>query len=206
VFRIGSCNCGEELETCKKEKIDKYPVFRVYPPQPIPPYDIEGSVDVKSIIKQASKFYHSNVIEVTSTNANAFLTDSPSVPKVLLFTDKKGLPLIYKGLSVNFEVILLYNPYTKNKLHFGITRQSDTILADRYNIRKFPTILVLKANEKKPVFYKGDIKFRDIFEFLNIYSGTKIENYDNRIRGIRTRRKLFSRERGQQIMAKRGSA
>ena len=49
----------------------------------------------------------SNVIEITSDSINAFINDSPSVPKALLFTDNTKIPLIYKGLSVNFEVCLI---------------------------------------------------------------------------------------------------
>jgi len=44
------------------------------------------------------------VIEVTSSNLDTFLKEAPSVPKVLLFTDKSGIPTIYKGLSIQFEV------------------------------------------------------------------------------------------------------
>ena len=46
----------------------------------------------------------SNVIEITAESINAFINDSPSVPKAFLFTDKPKIPLIYKALSVNFEV------------------------------------------------------------------------------------------------------
>ena len=93
---------------------------------------------------------------------NTFLAENPSVPKVLLFTDKlKGTPMIYKGLSVAFE----------KKLNFGLVRSSDDILVDRYAIKKFPSVIVIKTGEKKPIFYTGkEFKFEGLFEFLNIYS------------------------------------
>lgn len=53
----------------------------------------------------AARFVGSNVLELNSTNFNKFLQDNPSVPKALLFTDKPGLPLIWKTLSIAFEVI-----------------------------------------------------------------------------------------------------
>lgn len=52
----------------------------------------------------ASRFVSSNVLEINSTNINKFTTENPSVPKALLFTDKPGVPLIFKALSVAFEV------------------------------------------------------------------------------------------------------
>jgi hypothetical protein len=42
------------------------------------------------------------VIEITNSNIKTFLAENPSVPKVLLFSDKKGIPMVYKGLSVSF--------------------------------------------------------------------------------------------------------
>jgi len=52
----------------------------------------------------ASRFVPSNVLEINSTNVHKFTTEHPSVPKALLFTDKPGVPLIFKALSVAFEV------------------------------------------------------------------------------------------------------
>lgn len=48
--------------------------------------------------------------------------------------------MIYKGLSVTFE----------KKLFFGIVRHTDDILVERYKIKKFPSIIVVKASEKNP--------------------------------------------------------
>jgi len=70
----------------------------------MPTYDYEGDLESKKILKAASNYLQSNVIEVTSANLDTFLKEAPSVPKVLLFTDKTGTPTIYKGLSLNFEV------------------------------------------------------------------------------------------------------
>lgn len=65
-------------------------------------------MDTKKILAFGAKFMESNVLEITKENIDAFINESPSVPKVFLFTDKKGVPTIYKGLSVNFEVIRFF--------------------------------------------------------------------------------------------------
>jgi hypothetical protein len=112
--------------------------------------------------KVASKYLHSNVIEITNANIQTFTAENPSVPKVLLFTDKpKGVPMIYKGLSVAFE----------KKLNFGIVRSSDSILVGKYMVKEFPSVQVLKTGERRPIVYKEKtFDFRNLFEFLNIYS------------------------------------
>lgn len=162
MLRIGAVDCNQEQKLCEKEKIKKYPTFRLFPPQPVPAMDYDGELDTKKMSSWAVKFIQSNVIEVTAQNADTFIQDSPSVPKVFLFTNKKGVPLIMRALSVSFE----------NKLFFGIVRESESAVLKRYNVKEFPKIIVVKATERKPIVYSGEINFNSIFEFLNIYSET----------------------------------
>lgn len=54
--------------------------------------------------KIAAKYLHDNSIEITSANEDTFIKEHSAVPKVFLFTDKKGTPAIYKALSVSLEV------------------------------------------------------------------------------------------------------
>lgn len=81
---------------------------------------------------------------------------------MFLFTDKTSNPLIIRALSINFE----------NKLFFGIVRHTESAVLKRYNVKEFPKIMVVKATERKPIIYDGEIKYSNIFEFLNIYSET----------------------------------
>ena len=49
-------------------------------------------------------------------------------------------------------------------------RAAEEDVFQRYQVKSTPHILVVKNNEKKPINYKGDMKYKNIFEFLNIYS------------------------------------
>ena len=68
--------------------------------------------------------------------------------------------MIYKALSVSFE----------KKLLLGVVRSSEYNIAQKYTIRKYPTIILLINTEKKPLVYQGELNFNSIFEFLNVYS------------------------------------
>jgi len=94
--------------------------------------------------------------------------ENPSVPKVLLFTDKKGTSILYKSLSLAFE----------KKLHFGIIRSEDTELYKDYSIKTSPTILVVKSSEKKPYVYSGEMKYQPLFDFMNVFSETFVPGGD----------------------------
>jgi hypothetical protein len=93
---------------CEKEKVTKFPTIRVYPPQPMPNFDYDGELDTKKILSLAAGYLQNNVLELTSSNLDTWLKEAPAVPKVILFTDKTGVPTIYKGLSLNFEVFHSY--------------------------------------------------------------------------------------------------
>ncbi len=41
---------------------------------------------------------------------------------------------------------------------------------DRYGIKDVPALLLVKSGEVKPKKYTGDLKFKPIFEFFNVYS------------------------------------
>lgn len=57
-------------------------------------------MQISNIVAKAARLLKSNAIEITDGNHDTFLKENIAVPKVLLFTDKKGIPLTYKGLSV----------------------------------------------------------------------------------------------------------
>jgi len=89
------------------------------------------------------------VIEVTSANLDTFVKESPSVPKALLFTNSKGTPLIFKGLSISFE----------QKIFFGIVRASEELVMERYGVKDVPSIILLKVGDK-PKKYSGELKYK----------------------------------------------
>ncbi len=67
----------------------------------------------------------SRVIEVAQNNFDTFINDNPGKPKVLLFSDKKGVPLIFKALSSHFDKTLL----------FGLIRDTEQGLVSKYKVK-----------------------------------------------------------------------
>ncbi len=146
---MGSVDCEEYGALCQKQNVKDFPSFVIYPPMPMPPIFVT-ELNTTLLQKQATRELHSNVIEVHKDNHRTFLAEHPSVPKVLYFSDKKGVPVLYKALSVAFE----------NKLLFAIIRNNETELLDRYRVKTYPTLLLVKANEKKPVPYGGQMNYK----------------------------------------------
>jgi len=68
---------------------------------------------------------------------------------VLIFTDKKSTPAIFKSLSKKYL----------DKLVFGEVRTSEKELLNKYNVDKYPTLLVLTdTDETKADKYSGEYK------------------------------------------------
>lgn len=160
MYSISAINCDTEPATCEKEGVSDYPTFRVYPPHPIPTIDLKkDSYSLKKLKKTASRFIENKVIEISSVNHDTFIKDNPGKPKVLLFTESKDVPILYKALSYNFD----------KTLFFGIVRSSESSLAKKYKVKDFPTLFLVKPGEK-PRQYDGKLNYYGISNFINVYS------------------------------------
>ena len=43
-------------------------------------------------------------VQITAANHDVFKEDNPGKPKVLLFTDKQKVPIVFRALSTYFDV------------------------------------------------------------------------------------------------------
>ena len=158
IVNFGFVNCSKQKQLCQKEAPKTLPALKIYAPNPEPTQEFE--LDLKKALNIAISFLKFSVTEVKEENAGQFLRSDVGLPKALLFTDKPGVPLIYRALSSTF----------KNKLRFGIIRKDESDLVSNYNVKKFPTILVLKTGVKKPFVFTKEVNFKNLFDFMNIFS------------------------------------
>jgi DnaJ family protein C protein 16 len=70
---------------------------------------------------------------VTTKNYEEFATEDLNKPKVLLFTNKKTTPALFKALSKDL----------KGKLIFGQIRDNEEELISKFRVTAFPTLMVL---------------------------------------------------------------
>lgn len=162
MFKIAAIDCDEFKELCNKQEAREFPFFKIYPPLPAPTFPYEGEVKGKTIIASLGRYVDNKTVEVHSNNIETFTTEQANLPKIFLFTDKTGVPLIYKVLAVQFD----------KKMNFGVVRKEESTIISKYKITKFPTIMVIPVGAKKNEYYKGETKFKALFDFINIYSET----------------------------------
>lgn len=193
MFRITALDCEEFTPLCTKEGITKFPTIRVYPAFPAPAQDYqEEAIDFEKVKKLASQFISSRVIEVNQNNYETFIQDNPGKPKVILFTDKKGTPLIFKALSTHFDKTLL----------FGIIRSSEQGIVSKYKVKTFPGVFLIKEKDGKPQKYEGkEYSYQAIFDFINIYSETFVFRNNNEDSAVSAASKPWLSERVPQMTA-----
>jgi hypothetical protein len=88
---------------------------------------------------------------------------SSTMNKIILFTDKPLPTVLFKGLS----------NYFFDRIEFGIVYKEETELLERFNITKFPTLMVYKNMDRKrlmdepeTIIYQGLIKASKLAEFI----------------------------------------
>ena len=109
MFKLAGLNCKKYKDLCSKQGVTEYPTYKIYPPLPAPPMKYEGKIEPKNILSYLGKFVGNKAVELNINSFDDFITSKPNVPKILLFTNKKGIPLIFKRLSLEFEVSILFN-------------------------------------------------------------------------------------------------
>ena len=104
MFKLAGLNCKKYKDLCSKQGVTDFPTYKIYPPLPAPPMKYEGKVEPKYIISYLSRFVGNKAQELNNNNFDDFINGRPQIPKVILFTNKKNIPLIFKRLSLQFDV------------------------------------------------------------------------------------------------------
>ena len=164
LFNAGAVNCIEDEEICDEFDVAQTPLI-VYFSESEKDYNkYGGKLDFNSLFNFATKRMSYYVNDVKKDKLSEFFTKRAEKYHVLLFTSKKETPSMYKALSKFFI----------NKLIFGEVMQSETELLQIFNIRKFPTLMVIIDEEKnKYDLYNGKITYEDVKKYLNKYADKK---------------------------------
>ena len=123
-------------------------------------------VSDKALYKFLTKIIISREQKVTNENYENFKLRA-DLNKVILFTNKKTTPLMFRGLS----------GYFYDRLHFGVVHETEKALCERLNIKKFPSIMVIQTiedgvivDEPIDIMYTGELDVQHIVQFLNKYA------------------------------------
>ena len=168
IFKIAAINCKKDEEICEEFDLRSTPIIVYFPENSQQEEIYKGNKKWEDIFKFGSSKMQSFVRNLNSGNYADFLAENPALHKILLFTQRKSTPPLFKALSKHF----------KNKLSFGEIRSSEKELGQKFGITAFPSVVVISDGENfKGTNYEGNLTRDSLDKFLNqyAYSQKKIE-------------------------------
>merc|ERR1719335_2004695 len=135
----------------------------IYPSNPMPAFKYEGKLEAKPVSAKVAKFMPDQTVRLTKENVDGFLTTDPSKPKLVLFSSKKSVPLIWKALSS--ETVF------KRTVKFGFASEADAELVSKFKVTKYPTVIMQRGSKAEiKDTYKGDVTFLGLKDWVNLHS------------------------------------
>lgn len=132
IIGVGVVDCVEEVEVCEELGVYKTPTIKIYSEKFTDEGEkYKGKFEWKPISSAATAKMQSFVSLVTDNNYFDFIGRDKDYMKVILFTNKKGTPPMYKALS----------KFGK-KFKYGIVRD-DQELVKHFKISSLPSVCVI---------------------------------------------------------------
>eukprot|EP00933_Yihiella_yeosuensis_P017483 TRINITY_DN1458_c0_g1_i2.p1 TRINITY_DN1458_c0_g1~~TRINITY_DN1458_c0_g1_i2.p1 ORF type:complete len:418 (+),score=128.67 TRINITY_DN1458_c0_g1_i2:99-1352(+) len=161
--KVAAISCTDWDVFCQKQGVKETPTVMIYPPNPVPAFKFEGKLEAKALSGKISRFMTDLSTKLTKDNVDTFITTDPSKPKVVLFTNKKSAPTMWKALSS--ETVF------KRSIKFGLVTEDQADVVAKYKVKKFPTIIMQRGSKAEiKEEYKGELKFTPLKDWINLYS------------------------------------
>lgn len=169
LVKLGAIDCDKEQQLCGGFGIKGFPTIKVFRPsgdasKPPTPEDYNGPRTAAGIANYATEMMPSYVTSLTKKNHDQFLEKNTALSIVLSFTEKDKTSSLYKGLSAEF----------RDRLAFAEIKKSQKELVAQYEIKTFPTLLVLKPDGSKHIFTEKST-FASLEKFLSTFAAPKTE-------------------------------
>merc|ERR1719316_155747 len=120
-------------------------------------------MEAKAISAKVTRFIADMSTKLTKENVDGFITTDATKPKVILFSNKKSPPTIFKALSS--ETVF------QRTVKFGFITEEDKDLCAKFKITKFPSIMMVRGSKAETKdTYKGEMNFLAIKDWVNLHS------------------------------------
>jgi len=174
MIKVGAIDCLKEEELCEEFSAFDIPQILIFTEATNDDGErYRGEMTAEKIINAAAKKMQSFVSSVNEANYDNFVDrERMSKNKILLFSDKKSTPTIFKALSKKHV----------DRLNFGEVKQAEASLLKQFGVTVFPTIIALTEPEDyKGEKYEGEMTVDQLSKWVSTYaysSPKKIEVTD----------------------------
>eukprot|EP01006_Ploeotia_vitrea_P032027 TRINITY_DN64304_c0_g1_i1.p1 TRINITY_DN64304_c0_g1~~TRINITY_DN64304_c0_g1_i1.p1 ORF type:complete len:433 (-),score=85.37 TRINITY_DN64304_c0_g1_i1:97-1233(-) len=145
VIKMGVVDADQHKELGGRFGVRGFPTIKYWGPgKNSVPQDYQGARSAKAFVQHMMSQVPDNVSNVKTAAAVTKLVAKASKKEglgmsVLLFTEKKDIPNMYKGIAAAEKF--------KGKLTFGMVVKGSREVVNKFNIEKFPAIILINADE-----------------------------------------------------------
>ena len=168
MFKFAAVNCADQMKLCKDESVGSdFPHIVVYPMQPLPSEalpaeDLEKLGDEKGLKKTLYRLLSAEHVKIlTNENLESFLAHEEHLPKVLLFSNKKATPPLFKAISTEFN----------KEMGFGFFPNPSEEVMKKFKVKSLPRLVLQESGhqgKRKTQIYDSDLNFQAIHEWVNL--------------------------------------
>jgi protein disulfide-isomerase A6 len=160
---VAAVNCDEEMNKsfCGQMGVQGFPTLKIVRPskkrgKPTVE-DYQGQRDAKSIVEAVKDKIPNIVKRVTDKNLAEWLNVNDGNAKAILFSEKGLVSATMKTLAVDFDGLV----------SLAQIRNKEAAAVEKFGIKKFPTLILLKAGSEDAITYEGEMKKEPMVEFLS---------------------------------------
>jgi len=161
--KVSALSCEDWPVFCEKANVKTTPAVMMYPTNPMPAYLWEGKMEAKALSGRLARMMPDLSTVLTKDNIDTWLTTDITKPKVMLFSNKKSPPSIFKALSS--ETVF------KRTIKFGFVQESEADTVAKFKIKNFPSFVMQRGSKgETKETYKGAMTFAGLQEWINLFS------------------------------------
>ncbi|EPE09510.1 disulfide isomerase [Ophiostoma piceae UAMH 11346] len=155
------CDAAENKQLCGSMGVQSFPTLKTFRPgkksgRPVIE-DYQGQRKAKAIVDAILPKINNHVAKVADDSLDGFLSTDADKPHVLLFTDKGKTGPVLRAIAIDYLDVI----------SVGQIRDKETAAVTKFDIDKFPTLLLFPAGEiSTPIKYDGELKKDAVMQFL----------------------------------------
>ncbi|KJZ75463.1 hypothetical protein HIM_05159 [Hirsutella minnesotensis 3608] len=167
--QVAAIDCDEDAnkQFCGSMGVQGFPTLKIVQPSKKPGgkpmvEDYQGSRSANGIVQAVVAKINNHVTRLTDKDAETFLAGDK--PKLILFTEKGTTSALLRSVAIDYLDVV----------SVGQIRSKEKVIAEKYGIEKFPSLLLFRAKgqgKDDAVMFIGGLSKKNIVEFLTEHVG-----------------------------------
>ncbi|KIW65848.1 protein disulfide-isomerase domain [Phialophora macrospora] len=159
--KVAAVDCDDEANKafCGQMGVQGFPTLKIVKPgsKPGRPVveDYTGPRSAKGIVDAVKDKIPNHVKKLQGDALNAWLVDTATPAKAIVFTDKGTTSPLVKSLAIDFLGTIAF------------AQVRDKATAEMHDVSKFPTIHLIQSAGATPIPYEGDINRESLVSFFS---------------------------------------